>query len=258
MHDQSLIRSLSAVAALTLAALACGLYFDFGSPAPPSPTQPAPTAPPPALPTAIPPAVAAASTEAPTAPIDLGAPESIDAAGFPESFGRLENRDGSWYLEDHAVTFAYHLNEAGERVVWMSLENHADWPIFIQETDGTWALGVEAWQGEIVLVNTNDGPANLTVLNPAVGDGNQVPTEQELAPYEMLDLATLPPGDYQLRFRFKADETFDLTCSIALSQESSFTFVVLPIGVAVSEPGLVPRSGADLDVRTSPLCEAGS
>jgi hypothetical protein len=257
MHDQRLMRSLGSIGAITLAALACGLYFDFGSPAPPSPTQPEPTAPP-SLPTAIPPEVPAPTTQAPTASTELGAPESIDAASFPESFGKLQNRDGKWYLEDRPVVFAYHLNKAGDRVTWLTLENHTDWPILIQETDGSWALGVEAWEAGVTLINTNDVPVRVTISSPLLGEAGQAPIEQDLAPYELLDLASLPPGAYEFHFRFQAPDEVDLSCALTLNQESRFTFAAIPSTVAIAEAGFTPASGRDLDIRTSPLCRGAA
>jgi hypothetical protein len=194
----------------------------------------------------------AQSTETPT--IDLGPPPSFEEITFPEGIDPPEQRNGRWYLRDQPVALSYHLNTDGEKELWLTRESEPDWPIMIQSVDGTWVAGAEAWDGNVTFVNTNETPLNVTIYGIVEGGGTEELLSLELSPYEIYNLASLPPTDYVFGFQFMADEAFDLNCSVKLRQDSQLTFVSAPVGMAVSEASFQPQTGSDFDVTTSPLC----
>lgn len=192
--------------------------------------------------------------DVPTPTEDLGPPPSFEDITWPEGENSPEERDGKWYLNDQAVALSYHRNADGEKELWLTLEKEIHWPIMIQNSDGDWIAGVEAWKGNLTIINTNESPLTLTIYSMMEGDKLEELNSQEISPYEVFNMASLPPTDYEFRFQFTADEEFDLTCAVILGQDVPLTFVVVPAGVAVSQPDFVPESSRDLDLRFSPLC----
>ena len=190
-------------------------------------------------------------------PVDLGPPPAFDEITWPEGIDSPEERDGKWYLNDQPVALSYHQNAEGEKELWLTLENETDWPIMIQGSDGEWKAGLEAWDGNLTIVNTNDTPLTLNIFKLVEGKNPEEPYTYEIDPYEILNLASLPPTLYQFQFQFTTDTAYDLACDTDMRQHSPLTFTVVPAGVAVSKPDFVPNSGRDLDLLYSPLCGGG-
>ncbi len=191
---------------------------------------------------------------APSPTEDFGSPPSFEDITWPEGTDAPEERDGKWYLRGQPVALSYHRNAEGEKEIWLTLENEPDWPIIIQRPDGTWIAGVEVWDGNLVVVNANESPVTLIISKMMEGNNLEELSTHEIAPYEIFNLASLPPTRYEFRFQFTANEEFDLTCAVNLAQHSPLTFTVVPAGIAVTKPDLIPESNRDLDLRFSPLC----
>jgi len=190
---------------------------------------------------------------APSPTEDLPPPPPFEEITWPEE-NPLEERDGKWYLNEQPVALSYHRNADGEKELWLTLKKETHWPVMIQGADGTWKTGIEVWNGKLTIINTNESPLTLTIYSMMEGNKLEELGNQEITPYEIFKMTSLPPTYYEFRFQFTVDEEFDLICAVTLRQDSRLTFVVVPAGIAVSEPDFVPESSRDLDLRFSPLC----
>jgi hypothetical protein len=191
-----------------------------------------------------------------TAPIDpttpgddVPPPPDFSEIELPTGFGEFEERDGVWYLNDSAVELVYNRDANGELDLWLTFAGKPDFPILIRTPNGVWGLGAKAWSGEVTFINTLETTASVAIL----ANDEQVFAE-DLSPYEVYNLASLPQGAFVFHFEFSGEEPFDLNCAFTLAPDSVISFVILPVGVAIVDPSFSPQSGADLDVRTSPLC----
>ncbi len=101
---------------------------------------------------------AAASQLIPTQ--ELAAPTVAPALSFEGMLppDGVIQQDGRWFFQDREAILTPHVNEDGSTDLWLSFALSPDWPLYIQNEDGTWRLGAEAWTGEITIVNTNEVP----------------------------------------------------------------------------------------------------
>ncbi len=200
-------------------------------------------------------AAAEASGVQPTQTLDQAQvipPPSCEGAALPEGF---VEQNGQFFLNDQPTVMASHVNEDGSTSMWISLADHLDWPLYLQKGDCTWVLGFEKWTARITIVNTNDVPLQVGVIEASevVSEGSDS-QDRELTPYEYFSFSNMPPGIYQFSFSFNAGESVDLSCMIEMLDRSHFIFVATPSGIAVAEESFEPQSAQDMDVSTSPLC----
>jgi hypothetical protein len=119
----------------------------------------------------------------------------------------------------------------------------------VLDSEGNWQAGIEAWDGNLTILNTNE-----TELMLVVNLDGEVLFEQTLTPYEVFNLASFPPGNYEFHFQFSGDQDFDLTCKIQFERGTRVSFAALGVGMAVSREGFTPQTSADLNAETSPIC----
>ncbi|TAK12013.1 MAG: hypothetical protein EPO32_10115 [Anaerolineae bacterium] len=189
----------------------------------------------------------------PTPTADLGPAPSFEDITLPESLGTLEQRDGRWYLNDQPVALVNHQNADGSVEVWLTNEADTTWPVLILGSDGVWRLGVGTWNANLTIINTTEGAVEFSIYLISGAEREEMLTD-ELTPYEIFNLAALPPGEYQFTFAYTADEDFQQSCTTTLQQDSQLTFVAVRTGMAVSDPAFPVQRGSELDVRNSPLC----
>ncbi len=189
--------------------------------------------------------------ELPTNPPASAAPPLPDFSEItiPELFGTLKQVNGVWTLQDKPVSLVYQPNNNGDWDLWLVFTDNPQAPVLIQKPDGSWVVGVEAWHANVTFVNTNETGLTVKILNEG-----QEAYSLDLTPYEVRNFASLPPATYEFHFIFTADQPFNLSCTVTLTNSSKLTFAAVPVGVAVADPNFTPQTNADLNVQTSPLC----
>lgn len=191
-------------------------------------------------------------TSAPLATLEPTLAPTLALEGTTPPEG-VTQQDGRWFFQDREVILTSHANEDGSTSNWLSFSESPDWPLFIQNADGSWRLGVEAWTATIAVINTNDVPLDITVAQSAP-NSDEEPQEQTLAPYEIFTLPSVPPGSYELVFSFNSGTPIDLNCEIRVEADSRYQFFVISDAIAVLEAGFDAQSASDVNLLTSPLC----
>jgi hypothetical protein len=194
---------------------------------------------------------ASGAGETPNSPPISEAPPVPDFSQItiPEQYGTLKQVNGVWTLNDQPVSLVYQPGDDGDWDLWLTLADNPGTPLLIQKPDGNWVVGVEAWHANVTFVNTNE-----TGLTVKVYSEGEEAYSLDLTPYEVRNFASLPPGSYEFHFIFTVDKSFDLNCTVTLTNSSKLTFAAVPIGVAVADPSFTPQTSADMSVQTSPLC----
>jgi len=178
---------------------------------------------------------------------------SFEGINPPEG---VTQQDGRWLFQDREVIITHHVNEDGSTDIWLSFAVSPDWPLYIQNEDGTWKLGVEAWTGAVTVVNANEVPLIVSSSEVASNQNEDLTSEpQELAPLEIFSFSSFPPGVYELVFSFTMDQPVEMSCKIEFQFNSHYYFVAVPNGIVVSEESFVPQTSSDLNILTSPLCK---
>ncbi|MCL4834492.1 MAG: hypothetical protein KJZ86_18750 [Caldilineaceae bacterium] len=110
--------------------------------------------------------------------------------------------------------------------------------------------------GEILVVNTGDGVLRVEYTRIDTEDG--VPDEIDSQRIESFDIGGrggLELGRYRLDFSAEGDQPPPLSCSLRVSRNDKYSFVVVPQGIAVALEGYPTQNGAEVNAATSPLCQ---
>ena len=94
---------------------------------------------------------------------------SFDQLNFPEELGGISEQNDTLLLNDTEVVASFQSDADCNQVIWLSLANSPEWPIFIKGSNGEWALGASAWNGKLEVVNATEFPVSFS-LEPLEAD----------------------------------------------------------------------------------------
>jgi hypothetical protein len=108
----------------------------------------------------------------------------------------------------------------------------------------------------ITLLNLTDDQVivDVTIIDPSTDEAAPL-GNYEVGPSGQTS-NSVPPATYRLEFREPIGSAGGPTCTIAIKDGETVTFVAIPGAIAVSRTGFAPIDAVDLFVATSSLCRS--